>query len=155
MKHTSAGLILGKTIRCYERKPEYGIVLGGVLSLHSTKGFPVDLTLDIFKESLKENNFRILINPYDLMYEICSMHLYDLGEEVGKRWYKEDWSTVYTKMTTWAAKHFTLYKTQADSGDEEWSLMLDSMRAELEKSILACDTELSQQLELQSKLLAD
>ena len=121
-KARGTGVIDRQTLRQYEATPS-GFVIGGVLAFHSTDGFPYDLTLDIFREQIAEG-CTIVLNPYDLMYEMCALGLYDIGMEVGQKMYGDDWAFVCKRMTLWGAKHWTLSKGA-------WDDMLVSMREEL------------------------
>lgn len=134
-KARGTGVIDRQTLRQYEATKS-GFVIGGVLTFHSTDGFAYDLTLDIFREQIAEG-CTIVLNPHDLMYEMCALGLYDIGMEVGQRVYGDDWGFVYKRMNYWATKHWTVARdTTCSAGqlfdqDEVWGLMLVSMREEL------------------------
>lgn len=128
-KPRGTGVIERQTLRAYD----YG-VYGGILAFHTTDGFPYDITLDIFREKVEEG-LDISLQPLDLMYEMCALGLYDMGEEVGQRFYGDEWPEVYTKMKYWAATHWTLSKGENKHPDEIWSDMLLSMREELRSSL--------------------
>jgi hypothetical protein len=136
-KARGTGVIERQTLRQYEAiaydDGTCGFVIGGVLAFHSTDGFPYDLTLDIFREKIEEGT-NIQLQPYDLMYEMCALGLYDIGMEIGEKMYDEEWSFVYKRMNYWAAKHWTIARNTAGQPfdhDEVWGLMLVSMREEL------------------------
>lgn len=135
-KARGTGVIERQTFRRYELTPEGHAVVGGLLAFHSTDGFPYDLTLDIFRERIAEGQV-IRLQPYDLMYEMCALGLYDIGEEIGEKMYGDEWPEVYSRMKLWGAYHWTVAKKTCTSAgkpfdhDEVWSLMLVSMREEL------------------------
>jgi hypothetical protein len=131
-----SGVIDRQTFRIYEKTANGSAVVGGVLALHSTNGFPYDLTLDIFREYIEEGR-TIVLQPYDLIYEMCALCLYDQGEEIGQAIYKEAWPEVYEKAKFWGAYHWTVAKNTTTAAgkpfDSElvWGMMLISMREEL------------------------
>jgi hypothetical protein len=144
-KARGTGVIERQTFRQYEAISIDGVhggfVVGGILAFHSTDGFPYDLTLDIFREKIEEGNI-IVLNPHDLMYEMCALGLYELGAEIGQRMYKDEWPAVYKRMHFWAAKHWSNARDENKNfdHDEIWGLMLVQMREELRAQLKAWQT---------------
>jgi hypothetical protein len=104
-------------IRVYEQT-EGAIVVGGLIAFYETHGMPPEITI-----ATLQDRGQVLLQPYDLMYEMCKTGRYDLGEVCGLQVYKKDWPAVYSRSRVWAATHH--------SRAGYWSTMLSSMETEL------------------------